>query len=187
MVDDVKLDQQFVELPNEVFARLEPRSGLLVGGDVDGVGLDDDLSGLCDGFFGGFSGDETFDLLQGKDGGLELDLWETVVGLVEEGCFVVGGVDVAEDGASGSRAVFHTTDGDDDWATVSVFFFAAFCDTANVAGSQDERSTWMVGLGVVVVLLFTPSLRRNVQTHVARDRRTPSSVFYLDPRWAWRR
>jgi len=92
-------------------------------------------------------------------------LWDAVVGLVEEGGLVVGRVDIAEDGAGGGRSMFHTTDRDDDGAAVSIFFLAALCDAADVTRSQDERSTWMVGLNVVVVLLFVPSLRWGVQAH----------------------
>ena len=148
-----------------MLAFLEPRSSLLVGGDVDGVGLDDDLSRLCDRFFGGVGGDESLNLLQCKDSSLELDLWNGVVGLVEEGDLVVCGVDVAEDGAGGSRAMLHTANGDDDWAAVSIFFFAALWDTADVTGSQDERSTGMIGLNLVVVLLLVPSFWWVVQAH----------------------
>lgn len=137
VVQVVKLDQQLVELTNEMLAFLEPRSSLLVGGDVDGVGLDDDLSRLCDSFFGSVGGDESFDLLQGKDGGLELDLWDAVVGLVEESGLVVCGVDVAEDGAGGSRTMLHTADGDDDRAAMSVLILATLRDAADVTGSQD--------------------------------------------------
>ena len=72
-----------------MLALLEPRSGFLVRGDVDRVGLDDDLSRLYNRFVGGFGGYESLDLLQGKDGSLELDLWDAVVGLVEESGLVV--------------------------------------------------------------------------------------------------
>lgn len=92
-------------------------------------------------------------------------MWNTVVGLVEENGLVVGRVDVAEDGAGGSRAMFYTADSDDDRAAVSILFFAAFCNAADVTGSQDERSTGVMCLDVVVVLLFVPSLRWCVQAH----------------------
>lgn len=134
-MDLIKLDKQLVELANEMLALLEPRSGFLVGGDVDGDGLDDDLSSLCNRFFGSVSGDEGFDLLQGKNGSLKLDLWDAVVGVVEESGLVVCGVDVAEDCAGGSRTMLHTADGDDDWAAVSVLVLATLRDAADITGS----------------------------------------------------
>jgi hypothetical protein len=160
-----KVGKQLVELANEMLALLEPRSSLFVRGDVNGVGLDDDLFGLCNGFFGGFGGDESFDLLQGKDGGFELDLRDAVVGLVEEGGLVVGRVDVAEDGAAGGRSMFQTADRDNNWAAVAIFVLATLRDAADVTRSQDERSAWMIDLDAVVVWLFVPSLRWGVQAH----------------------
>ena len=61
--------------------------------------------------------------------------------------------------------MFYTADRDDDWATVSIFFLAALCDAADITRSQDERSTGMVGLDVVMIWLFVPSLRWGVQAH----------------------
>jgi len=63
VVNLVKVGKQLVELANEVLALLEPRSSLFVRSDVDGVSFEDDLSRLCDCFFGSFGGDESFDLL----------------------------------------------------------------------------------------------------------------------------
>lgn len=63
MVHVIKLDKQLVELTNEMLALLEPGPSLFVRGDVDGVGLDNDLPRLCDRFFGGFGGNESFHLL----------------------------------------------------------------------------------------------------------------------------
>ena len=62
--------------------------------------------------------------------------------------------------------MLHTADSDDNWAAMSIFFLAALRDTADVTGCQNERSTGTIGLDVVVILLFVPSLWRDVQTHL---------------------
>ena len=82
-----------------MLALLQSRASLLIRGDLDGVGLNNNLSRLRDCFFGGFGGDESSDLLQGSDSGFELGLWDAAVGLVQEGRLVVWRVDVAENGA----------------------------------------------------------------------------------------
>jgi hypothetical protein len=131
----VDLSQELVELTREMLALLQSRTGLLVGGDVDGIGLDDDLSGLCDCFFGSFGGEESFDLLQSDHSGVDFGLRNAAVGLVEEDDLVVRRVDVAEDAAGGCGTMLHAADGNDNWSAVSIALFAAMWDAAEVAGS----------------------------------------------------
>lgn len=99
MVQVIDLDQELVELAGKMFAFLQPRTSLLVRSKVDGVGLDDDLSGLRNCFFDAFGGVEGFDLPKSDDGSLELGLWDAAVWLVEKDGFFVRRVDVAEDAA----------------------------------------------------------------------------------------
>jgi hypothetical protein len=107
VVKVVDLRQELVELTSKVLALHQSGAGLLVGGDVDGVGFDDDLSGLSNCFLGSFGDDEGFDLLQSDDGGVQLGLWDAAVRLVEKDGFVVWRVDVAEDTSSGCGSILH--------------------------------------------------------------------------------
>jgi hypothetical protein len=125
VVKVVDLRQELVELAYEVLALHQSGAGLLVCGDVDGVGLDDDLPGLRNCFFGSFGSEKSFDLLQSDDSGVELGLRNAAARLVEEDDFVVWRVDVAEDAAGGCGTVLHAADGNDNRSATGVVLVAA--------------------------------------------------------------